>query len=66
MSTAPCDFEIPMLEGRGRPSRKRHCLRYAEAQSMPEGPAERGVEATRARLVRARHAESMDGAEHKR
>ena len=32
---------------------------------MPEGPAERGVEATRARArASARHAESMDGAEH--
>jgi hypothetical protein len=32
---------------------------------MPEGPAERGVEATRARTrTSARHAESIDGAEH--
>src|ERR1700681_3282903 len=32
---------------------------------MPEGPAERGVEATRARArAGARHAESIDGAEH--
>ena len=32
---------------------------------MPEGPAERGVKATRARArAGARHAESMDGAEH--
>jgi hypothetical protein len=32
---------------------------------MPEGHAERGVEATRAHAMRARHAESMDGAEHR-
>jgi hypothetical protein len=31
---------------------------------MPEGRAERGVEATRAHAMRARHAESIDGAEH--
>jgi hypothetical protein len=32
---------------------------------MPEGPAERGVEATRARArTSARRAESIDGAEH--
>ena len=32
---------------------------------MPEGPAERGVEATPARArASARHAESIDGAEH--
>ena len=32
---------------------------------MPEGPAERGVEATRAHArAGARHAESIDGAEH--
>ena len=33
---------------------------------MPEGPAERGVEANceRAPMRSARHAESMDGAEH--
>src|SRR5438046_7280403 len=32
---------------------------------MPEGPAERGVEATRARArAGARHAKSIDGAEH--
>jgi hypothetical protein len=32
---------------------------------MPEGPAERGVEANRARArAGARHAESMDGGEH--
>ena len=31
---------------------------------MPEGPAERGVEATQVRArARARHAESVDGAE---
>jgi hypothetical protein len=48
-----------------RPSRKRHRSRCAEAQSMPDGPAERGVDATRARArASARHAESIDGAEH--
>jgi hypothetical protein len=32
---------------------------------MPEGPVERGVEAVRARSrAGARHAESIDGAEH--
>jgi hypothetical protein len=47
-----------------RPSPKRHGSRCAEAQSMPEGPAERGVEATRARAgAGARQAESIDGAE---
>jgi hypothetical protein len=47
-----------------RPSRKRDRSRCAEAPSMPEGPAERGVEATRAGgRGSARHAERIDGAE---
>jgi hypothetical protein len=49
-----------------RPSRKRHCSRGAEAPSMPEGHAERGGEASHAPgRARARHAESIDGAEHR-
>jgi hypothetical protein len=49
-----------------RPSRNRHCSCGAEAPSMPEGRAERTVEATRAHArACASRAESMDGAEHR-
>jgi hypothetical protein len=53
-----------LAEATSRPSHQGDRSRWAEAPSMPEGPAERGSKPFERARASARHAESIDGAEH--